>query len=73
MNATNSMTEKATEYARKVSENSRVFVYEGRDGVLFLALRHSDREGFRVLYPVGTDKTGIRYIKKSIDIYFADK
>lgn len=73
MTATASIETKATEYARKVSENRAVFVYE-RDGVYWLALRPVDgREGFRTLQAVGFTGCGIRYTREQIATYFEGK
>ena len=72
MTATNTVTEKATEYARRVSENAAAFVYE-RDGVYWLAVRHSDRDGFRTLMAVGFVGCGIRHVRNEVAAYFEGK
>ena len=71
MNASNLET-KATLHAKKTSENGLVFVYE-RNGVYWLATRIADQDGYRTLQAVGTDKTGIRAIRKEIEAYFGGK
>ncbi len=66
--------EKATDHARKVSENGLVFVYHNTQGVYWLAVKTPNQTNdMRSLSPVGTDKTGIRYIKEKIEEYFSEK
>lgn len=72
MTASLSVTEKATTYAREVSENGMVFVYE-RDGVYWLALRNSDNNSHRTLIAIGFHKCGIRHIRGEIATYFGGK
>jgi hypothetical protein len=66
-----SVTEKATDHAREVSENGMVFVYE-RDGVYWLATRGAN-ETFRTLMAVGFNGCGIRHVRKEISAYFEGK
>lgn len=66
------MIEKATDYAREVSENGMMFVYE-RNGVYWLAVRVELTGGYRTLAAVGCGKFGIRLIRASIAEYFEDK
>lgn len=66
------IAEKATTYAREVSENGMVFVYE-RDGVYWLALRSVEADAYRTMMAVGFDGCGIRHIRKEIAAYFGGK
>ncbi len=65
--------DKATEFAKKASENGAAFVYKN-DGVYYLAVKQPDApRGHRTLTAVGTDKTGMKYIKDRIAEYFEGK
>lgn len=65
--------EKATTFAREVSENGRVaVVFHG--GVFWLVLLPlTEGDCTRTLHAVGTMKTGIRYIREQIATYFEGK
>jgi hypothetical protein len=72
MTAQLTLTEKATTYAREVSENGSVFVYEN-NGVYWLAVRVADTGARRTLMAVGFEGCGIRRIRKEIATYFGGK
>jgi hypothetical protein len=72
MTATETIIEKATAHARKVSENGMVFVYEN-GGVYWLALQNVEDGSRRTLMAVGFSGCGIRYVRREVTKYFEGK
>jgi len=65
---------KLTDFARDVSENSRIAVVF-RNGCFWLILLPVEGSGdcTRTLQAVGTAKTGIKYAREQITSYFEEK